>query len=78
MGFQNFDDYSCMYYIGVWDYVSNFLNFCEENVIIFIYGDNDIYLLWYVQEVEYICWDVWVVNLSLIVVDWYIDLLCCK
>ncbi|MEM6318362.1 MAG: DUF2723 domain-containing protein [Bacteroidota bacterium] len=73
MGFQNFDDMSRRYHTGARDYANNFLQSCDENAIIFTYGDNDTYPLWYAQEVENIRRDVRVVNLSLIAVDWYIN-----
>ncbi len=75
MGTQNFDDHSRRLHKGSRDYAANFLHSVDENAIIFTYGDNDTYPLWYAQEVENIRRDVRVVNLSLIAVDWYIDLL---
>ena len=73
MGTQNFDDHSRRKNYGSRDYAANFLNSVDKDAIIFTYGDNDTYPLWYAQEVENIRRDVRVVNLSLIAVDWYIE-----
>ncbi len=70
---QNFDDHSRRGHTGARDYATNFLNSVQKNAIIFTYGDNDTYPLWYTQEVEGVRKDVRVVNLSLIAVDWYIE-----
>ncbi|MBK8698833.1 MAG: DUF2723 domain-containing protein [Saprospiraceae bacterium] len=70
---QNFDDHDRSHHYASRDYAANFLNSLEKDAIIFTYGDNDTYPLWYAQEVENIRRDVRVVNLSLIQVDWYIN-----
>ncbi len=73
MGFQNFDDLSRKGITAARDYAIDILESCKPNAIIFTYGDNDTYPVWYAQEVEGVRRDVRVINLSLIAVDWYID-----
>jgi hypothetical protein len=73
MLWQNWDDHNRGHHTGARDYAINFLESCDKNAIIFTFGDNDTYPLWYAQEVENVRTDVRVVNLSLLAVDWYID-----
>ncbi len=70
---QNFNDHSRRFHYMSRDYASNFLESLDPNAIMFTYGDNDTYPLWYAQEVEGVRRDVRIVNLSLIAVDWYIE-----
>lgn len=73
MASQEWDDHDRSTKTTARDYARNYLNSCAPNAILFTYGDNDTYPLWYVQEVENFRPDIRIVNLSLFDTDWYID-----
>lgn len=54
------------------EYGRNVLQSLDQDAILFTYGDNDTYPIWYAQEVEEVRPDVRVVNLNLINTPWYI------
>ena len=73
MAAQNWDDHNRAGRYATTAHVRNYLESCAPNAILFTYGDNDTFPLWYVQEVEGVRRDVRVVNLSLLSGAWYID-----
>ncbi len=69
---ENWDDHDRSGKYMTRDYAINYLESCAPNAILFTYGDNDTFPLWYVQEVEGIRPDIKIVNISYLGMDWYI------
>ncbi|MDR6337914.1 hypothetical protein HNQ91_000936 [Filimonas zeae] len=73
MGQQEWDDHDRSKKVLAPDLAKDYLESCAPNAILFTYGDNDTYPLWYAQEVEGIRPDIRVINTSLLGIDWYIN-----
>ncbi|MEP7277623.1 MAG: DUF2723 domain-containing protein [Bacteroidota bacterium] len=73
MGQQEWNDHDRSKKVLARDLAKDYLESCAPNAILFTYGDNDTYPLWYAQEVEGIRPDIRVINNSLLGIDWYIN-----
>lgn len=73
MGAQGWDDHDRSEKLVAHDIAVDYMESCAPNAILFTYGDNDTYPLWYIQEVENVRPDIRLVNLSLFDTDWYIN-----
>ncbi|TAL66359.1 MAG: DUF2723 domain-containing protein [Bacteroidetes bacterium] len=75
MGTQNWDDHDRSGRYTARDIGANYLKSVAPNSILFTYGDNDSFPVWYSQDVEGVRTDVRVANLSYIQAGWYIDMM---
>jgi hypothetical protein len=73
MAQQEWDDHDRSNKTLSTDLARNYLESCAPNAILFTFGDNDTYPLWYAQEVEGIRTDIRVINTSLLGIDWYMN-----
>ncbi|MEO7312246.1 MAG: DUF2723 domain-containing protein [Chitinophagaceae bacterium] len=73
MASQEWNDHDRSKKVLARDLARNYLESCAPNAILFSFGDNDTYPLWYAQEVEGIRRDIRVINYSLLGIDWYVN-----
>jgi len=73
MGFQNYVPHDRSKKSAARDYAYSFLKSLSKDDIIFIYGDNDTFPVWAIQETERFRDDVKTVNFTLLATPWYID-----
>jgi hypothetical protein len=72
---QNWDDHDRSGRYTARDIGENYLKSTDKNAILFTYGDNDSFPVWYVQDVEGVRTDVRVANLSYLQAGWYISMM---
>lgn len=73
MAVQEWNDHDRSNKVTAPDLAKNYLESCAPNAILFTFGDNDTYPLWYAQEVQGVRRDIRVINYSLLGIDWYIN-----
>ncbi len=73
MATQEWDDHDRSQKTMAPDLARNYLESCDKNAILFTFGDNDTYPLWYAQEVLGLRPDIRIINTSLLGTDWYIN-----
>ncbi len=73
MANENWDDHDRSNRYIARDFAHNYLETCAPNAILFTYGDNDTFPIWYAQEVEGVRPDVKVCCLPYFASDWYVD-----
>ena len=70
---EEWDDHDRSHKTLAYAVAYNTLSSCAPNAVLFTFGDNQTYPLWYAQEVEGFRKDVRIINTSLLGIDWYVD-----
>ncbi len=73
MAFENWDDHDRSHRHTAYDEAYSYLKPLGKEAILLVYGDNDTYPLWGVQETAQLRDDVKVINYTLLGTSWYID-----
>ncbi|KFF26627.1 glycosyltransferase, partial [Chryseobacterium piperi] len=73
MGFQNYNVHDRSNRYTAYDYSYSVLKSLPKEGILFVYGDNDTYPVWAIQETERFRDDVKVINFTLLSTPWNID-----
>ncbi len=73
MAFQNYGPHDRSGRTGAYDFAHSTLGTLPKSSILFVYGDNDTYPVWAIQETERFRDDVKVVNFTLLSTPWNID-----
>ncbi|MDO4763065.1 MAG: DUF2723 domain-containing protein [Flavobacteriaceae bacterium] len=73
MGFQNYNPHDRSGRLTAYDYAYSALKSLPQNALLFVYGDNDTYPTWAIQETERFRDDVKVINYTLLATPWNID-----
>jgi len=73
MALQEWNDHDRSQKVLAPDLARNYLESCAPNAILFTFGDNDTYPLWYLQETEGVRPDIRIINTSLLGIDWYVN-----
>ncbi|QDP86591.1 DUF2723 domain-containing protein [Chryseobacterium sp. SNU WT5] len=73
MGFQNYNVHDRSQRYAAYDYAYSTLKSLPKDDILFVYGDNDTYPIWGMQETSGLRDDVKVVNFTLLSTPWNID-----
>jgi hypothetical protein len=71
MAQQNWDDHDRSGRYIAADFGYNYLISCDENAILYTFGDIDTFTTWYNQEVEGVRRDVKIINFMYLESDWY-------